>query len=287
MIRSEELLLILATIVAIVTPLLILAAIYIIPRDRLRILRTEFRSRSIAALPFFLILGAVLAFNARYRMVLGRISEWIGFEITHLIVRLEGQAVVHFHNFVGGEWAIIFFTFMYVYGYVFLLVFPLIAYYFMPDLDLLKALTMAYTINYLVGSIFYTLFIAFGPRNRFPELFGETMHTYYPQLSLLTTQVNEFTNVFPSLHTSLSATVMIFAWYSHSYYRRWTPIALFIGTCVIISTMYLAQHWVVDVIAGIALAAVSCWIGIQAVESDWLSSDRLANTWSRIARTDR
>lgn len=283
----EELLYVLAMVLIVVIPLLVLTTFYVVPRERFSAVRSEYRSRTVAALPSLLLLGAVLAFNARFRAVARDISWWIGFEITHVIIRIEGHTVARFQELVGGEYTFLFFTFMYVHGYVFLLVFPLIAYYFLPSLNVFKGLAVAYAVNYGVGFILYIIFIAFGPRNIIPEHIGEMMHLYYPQLQLLTTEVNEFTNVFPSLHTSLSATVILFAWHTRDAYDRWVPIATFVGVSIIIATMYLAIHWIVDVVAGLGLAGVSYWIGIQAIEKGWFQTGRLSRAWSRVVGLQR
>ena len=277
-----ELIEVLATLVAVVVPLIIIATVWIVPRERLQTVRIDYRSRTVAIVPFILILGGVLAFNARFRSIAHDISWWLGFEITHIIVRIEGDTVARFQEVIGGDTILFYFSFMYVYGYVFLLVFPLVAYFFLDDLSVFKGLTVAYTLNYAIGFILYTLFVAFGPRNIIPELIGQSMHTFYPQLQLLSSAVNEYTNVFPSLHTSLSATVMLFAWYTRDLYDRWMPIAMFIGASIIVSTMYLAIHWIVDVMAGIALASVTYWIAVSAIENGWFESETFGRVWSRV-----
>lgn len=284
---ASELVVVVASIAAVVVPMLLLTAIWVIPSERVRSVRANARSRTTAVLPFALILLAVLAFNARFRTLSQDISWWVGIEITHVIMGIEGNTVAKFQHLLGGDWPVIFFAFMYVYGYVFLLVFPLIAYYFLPSLDALKGLALAYTINYGVGFILYTVFIAFGPRNMIPELVGQSMYEFYPHLQLLTSTVNEYTNVFPSLHTSLSATVMLFAWHTRVEYRRWVPIAMFVGSCIIISTMYLAIHWIIDVLAGIVLAGFSYWISVRAIENDWVLIGRYGNATGQFTDSKR
>lgn len=277
-----ELLFVIATIVLVVIPLLIAATLVFVDRERLARARKEFRTRALSAFPFLVLLVVILGFNNRLRRTLHDISWWVGFEITPQIVAIEGHTVARIQEVIGGEWTLIFFSFMYVYGYVFLLVFPLIAYFLMDRLNMFKSLTVAYVLNYSIGLIFYTAFVAFGPRNVIPDDVGMLMHEAYPQLHLLTSEINEFTNVFPSLHTSLSATVMLFAWHTRKVYPRWVPIATFVGASVIMSTMYLAIHWIVDVVAGIGLAAFSYWIGVRMIEDEWFASTRMARMWSRV-----
>jgi membrane-associated phospholipid phosphatase len=66
------------------------------------------------------------------------------------------------------------------------------------------------------------------------------------------------TDAFPSGHTAIALVCLYFAW-------RASPavFALFIplGTGIIFSTVYLHYHYVVDVVAGTALAAGCIWLG--------------------------
>lgn len=265
-----ELLQILLTLFIVVLFLLVIAVHIFVGLNRILEIRGEIRERAVTALPFLALLGVVLAFNSRFRSVFHDFSWLLGIEITHLIVNVEGYSVAYFQDF-GGTELNAFFSFMYVFGYVFLLVFPLIAYFVLERMDMFKSLTIAYTLNYGIGIICYIIFIAYGPRNRIPELVEEPLYLYYPQYQLLTSEINEYTNVFPSLHTSLAATVMFFAWKTRETYRGWMPLAMFIGTSVIISTMYLAIHWMVDVAAGIVLAWISYYLGIRFVKDSLLA----------------
>jgi membrane-associated phospholipid phosphatase len=68
-------------------------------------------------------------------------------------------------------------------------------------------------------------------------------------------------NCFPSLHAAVS-TICFYAWYRYSRVRRNSAtkvtafVALFIAMGVILSTLFIKQHYVADEIAGILLAWV-------------------------------
>jgi membrane-associated phospholipid phosphatase len=161
-----------------------------------------------------------------------------------------------------------------VYGYSFLLVFPLLAGLWLSETTHLRRTVLAYTVNDAVGLLCYLVFVAYGPRNYMPDLVQPLLYDAIPRFQLLTSEVNANTNVFPSLHTSLSVTVILFAWRTRDPYPRWLAIAAVIGVSVVISTMYLGIHWGTDVVAGTVLAVVSFEIGTRGVDR-----------WHRIVKT--
>ncbi|APX96036.1 phosphatase PAP2 family protein [Natronorubrum daqingense] len=156
-----------------------------------------------------------------------------------------------------------FFVFIYIYGYAFLLLFPFLAYFALEEMDDLSTLILAFTANYAIGLLFYTLFVAYGPRNIDPTTFEPLLYDVFPQSGALTTEVNQSTNVFPSLHTSLSMTVFFLAWVTRRKYPLWVPVSGFLAVSVALSTMYLGIHWFADVVAGTILALVSVYIGVN------------------------
>ncbi|MFA9428079.1 phosphatase PAP2 family protein [Natronorubrum sp. A-ect3] len=167
-----------------------------------------------------------------------------------------------------------FFVFIYIYGYAFLLLFPFIAYFALKQMDELSMLVVSFTANYGIGLIFYTLFIAFGPRNVDPLLFDGLLYDAFPQSRTLTNEINQNTNVFPSLHTSLAMTVFFLAWVTRDKYPLWLPVAGFLAISVSLSTMYLGIHWFSDVVAGTALALVSVYIGVNYTVEGLIASVR-------------
>ncbi|MDS0260600.1 phosphatase PAP2 family protein [Haloarcula sp. S1CR25-12] len=246
-------------VVAVLSLLLTVSLTVVVGRGRLRAAASELPARlRMAAKPIGLLV-VVLAINSRVRTTGVDLSWIIGVNITRLIYTLEGTAVATIQSIVPG-WLTLYFGYVYVYGYAFLLVFPLLAGMLAAERRLLRQTAVAYAINYTIGMVCYLLFIAYGPRNYMPALVEPLLFDTLPRFQLLTSEVNANTNVFPSLHTSLSVTVALLAIRDHETFPKWTPVAVFLAASIVLSTMVLGIHWATDVVAGSLLAAFSVWV---------------------------
>ena len=250
----------------IVAALCAVGAVTIVGRSRLHELRSELKPRLREVTPYLVVLGVLLTLNSAVRDRAQQISLIFGVRITDNIQAIEGNFVAVVQSFET-TFLTGYFTWVYIYGYVFLLVFPLLAYVALSERETLKKLLVAYTLNYLLGLVLYTIFYAYGPRNTDPVLFANLLYDTGRQYQFLTGSVNDPTNVFPSLHTSLSATAAIFAYKTREEYPIWLAVATVLAVSVIISTMYLGIHWATDVVAGIVLAGTCVYLADRYIDS--------------------
>ncbi|AGB15104.1 membrane-associated phospholipid phosphatase [Halovivax ruber XH-70] len=182
-----------------------------------------------------------------------RLSQRIGWNITDEIYAVEGEFVAVLQRVVP-DVTVEVFSALYMFGFPYLLATAPILYVTMSSLRRFKELLVAYLLNYVVGGVaLYTLFIAYGPRNHLDSVEG-LMYDFYPQTQDLTAAIADNTNVFPSLHTSLSVVVLLFAWRTRREFPKWFVLAAILVSGVVFSTMYLGIHWAIDVVAGIVLA---------------------------------
>jgi len=276
-VRMSPFLSVVTSVVLWVGVALIVAGPAIIGPRRLAGLRGELGSRLWSVRRPAAGLTAVLLVSAVGRSALQTVSELFGLRLTGLIYAIEGDFVAWVQaTFVTPELTV-YFSGIYVYGYVFLLSFPFVAYLALPDATTLKRLIVAYALNYSIGLVIYTVVYAHGPRNLTPDMVTSLLFTYNPDFMALTSEVNEAANVFPSLHTSLSVTVATFAVLTRGEYPRWTPVALWLSTSVVIATMYLGIHWLTDVVGGVALALGSVYLSYRIVDravDDEIAGDR-------------
>lgn len=255
-------------LVAFVTVCLAVSLYGIVGPERIRTFFGEYRTRARDGVPHLVLLGAVFVLSMFWRPIGGEVSWTVGFNITHTLYSIEGYLVpaIQAAETTGLTWAL---SIIYVFGYVFLLVFPLVAYLLLDSLRMLRVTVLAYVINYTVGLFSYTLFVAYGPRNYMPGEVRGLMYEVWPEIEALTTHINANTNVFPSLHTSMAVTVALLAWYTRSTYPKWFYVATALAVSIAYSTMYLGLHWGIDVVAGILLAWASVWGALRiAPEAD-------------------
>jgi membrane-associated phospholipid phosphatase len=279
-------------IVLVVGALLLLSLLTIVGLGRLGRLRRKLIPRLQEVYPYMGLLAIVLVLNSFVRSY-GEILSWLlDWQITGLIHSIEGNLVANIQTFlttdfvtlpvVAGmaaavqgytgvppdEQVIAVFSMVYIYGYVFLMVFPFFAYLAKDRMDSFKQLMLAYGFNYTIGVLCYVLFIAYGPRNLlYPEV-QSLMYQWWPRSQILTGEINTNTNVFPSLHTSISLTVVLFARRTRETYPAWLYISTPLALGVLLSTMFLGIHWGIDVVAGAVLAVVSVRLAGRLTDED-------------------
>lgn len=248
-------------LLAVVGVMLGVATAAFVGRERLAETRADARARLRESAPYLGLLAAVLVVNKLARDTVPEVAWLLGWNITPAIHSLEGAFVADVQS-IATPPLTAYFSFSYIYGYVFLLVFPFVAYFALSDRRPLKRTAVAYGLNYSLGLLCYLLFVSYGPRNLLPDLVEPLLYGTYPETQILTSRVNTNTNVFPSLHTSLSVTAACLAWTTRGDYPRWFAVAVFFAVSVAAATMYLGIHWATDVVAGAALG----WFSVYAAE---------------------
>ncbi len=109
-----------------------------------------------------------------------------------------------------------------------------------------------------IGYIGYVVLPAGPPRYMIPELFGAPLQGMLPILDATraATAAVPLTakGAFPSLHCGVMFLAILLSW---RHLRWFFPVMVFFGVGLIVGTVYLRHHWVVDILAGIALAIVA------------------------------
>ena len=124
-----------------------------------------------------------------------------------------------------------------------------------------RAATLGILVCFYLGYLLYVLFPAAPPRLVLVYEFKRNLQGYPFLMSNLSARAFALLPVdsraaFPSLHAAVSLLAMVYAW---RLVRPWFWVLLPFCLGLWISTIYLRHHFVVDLIAGWALAPVAVW----------------------------
>jgi membrane-associated phospholipid phosphatase len=124
--------------------------------------------------------------------------------------------------------------------------------------------TVSLVLAVSIGWLGYILVPAIGPQYTLRYTFVRPVLDVQRMLAYGTDNLAR--DVFPSLHTGLSVTVLIIVWrYSTNWFYRVAFTVWVVG--IVFSTMYLRFHYVIDVLAGIGLAVLVTYLGRRI--NDW------------------
>lgn len=206
----------------------------------------------------FCIMVGILLLN-KYEL---QIEENMNYhkDFTPWVFGLEGHFVQHFQDFFHSPYLTPVLVFFYVVVFQSLLVASLGVYVSDQNRVFVLATCFAIIINYTVAIPFYLFF----PVNEvwsYPpsgasflmlEVFSNFEQEYRP--------LSGINNCFPSLHTSISVTMMVLGLRSGN--RRFGIMTTVSAIIVIFSIFYLGIHWLTDMIAGTILGLIASNAGI-------------------------
>lgn len=152
------------------------------------------------------------------------------------------------------EW----FSFFYFGYFVVLAVHVMPILFFSRNQRLLGEFTLGMLLVFCIGHTVYMIVPGFGPYYAMKSSF----ESEFPRgvwLDLVMNTVSSggaLKDIFPSLHTAAPLFIGLFSfrWRAHTPYRYTWPVVLFICLNIIIATMFLRWHYLIDVVAGVLLA---------------------------------
>ena len=185
----------------------------------------------------------------------------IGWDFTPWVYSVEGDLVEVIQTTMWHPVLTQYFVFTYTVLYGFLFYAFVVLYIKDDNEEMVKTLVMCHILTYLFAIPFYLLF----PVNevwttniiysdyQYGHVIGG-LHAGQPGTEVISTTINSINNCFPSLHVSISLTVFFIL--ATKRQKLYATIAFPISLSVVISTIYLGVHWVIDVLAGYALATI-------------------------------
>lgn len=165
------------------------------------------------------------------------------------------------------EW----FAFFY-FGYFFVLAVHVVPILFLSRSQrVLGEFGLGLLLLFCIGHTLYMLVPGYGPYRAMADEFKVSFpHGLWLDLVMDTVRSGGAQkDIFPSLHTAAPAFVTLFAFRNRQRapYRYTWPITAFYSANIIVATMFLRWHYMVDVVAGLALATTAILIVVPVV--DW------------------
>lgn len=194
-----------------------------------------------------------------------------------------------FVNPATTEW----FAFFY-FGYFFVLalhVIPIL--FFSANQRVLGEFALGMLVVVCVGQTVYMLVPGWGPYREMAESFQRPFPdgAWIEAVIGAVAQGGALKDIFPSLHTALPAFIALFAFSKRGLapFRYTWPLVLFSSINIVIATLFLRWHYLIDVVAGLFLACAAAWLVPGFIERDLFRRARLGldPLWPEYGRRSR
>ncbi len=206
-------------------------------------------------IPIIIILGVVLFHLMEVKIIDPITTEIVGADFAPSIKSLEDSIVASFSNY----WTpalVSFFVLMYIAVYPFTLWFSPVYFIIADEKKAMKTLAYGLLLIYIIALPFY-LFLPITNVYVFNNL-GSALENTIPTVENFFYAVTTENNCLPSLHTAM--TIIIAYSMSLTKNKKLTYLAYFTMITVITAIIYLAIHWIVDIITGAVLAIAIIFI---------------------------
>jgi membrane-associated phospholipid phosphatase len=137
---------------------------------------------------------------------------------------------------------------------------------------LLTEFALGMLVVFCIGHTFYMLVPGYGPYRAMPEAFDHPLSSgiWWNATSDLVARSGAHKDIFPSLHTAAPLFILLMSFHRRRElpFKYTWPVVAFFAANIIIATMFLRWHYVIDVIAGILLGLLAHLISAHAAERE-------------------
>ncbi len=202
------------------------------------------------------------------------------------------EASLGFDRHISG-WASEWFAFFYFCYFFLLLAHSVPIVMGSTDQRLVSEFSIGILVLFCIGQIVYSLVPGYGPVRELAGQFGSHFpHGLWLDSVMVTVASGGAQkDIFPSLHTAAPVFLTLFSFRNRRvlpFGYTWPIMAFFAGN-IVIATMYLRWHWVIDVVAGLMLAWLGWWLGVTLTRWELRRRARLGlpESWPPFAWTSR
>jgi hypothetical protein len=206
----------------------------------------------------------------------------LDYELYQLDLRLFGvEPAMYFDRFVTPsttEW----FSFFY-FGYFFVLgahVLPIL--FLSRRIALLGHFAMGMLLVFCIGHTLYLIVPGYGPYKAMPEMFQNAFPPgiWWNMTADIVAESGAQKDIFPSLHTAGPTFILLFSFHHRDQmpFRYTWPLVAFFTTNIVLATMFLRWHYVIDVVAGLMLAGVAHALAVRIIKRECARREALGLT---------
>ena len=251
------------------------AFLFVLALVRLQILRWGGAAASL--LYRFTIVATLLGTFFQLREILPAVSPWaLDARIYAFDLQVFGiEPSLWFDRFVTEgttEW----FAFFYFLYFLILTVHVLPMLFWQRDLRVLARFGVGVLSVFMTAHLLYMVVPGWGPYWYLAGSFQHELHgsTFWPLVRETVDAGGAQKDIFPSLHTAVPTFIAIFSFRQRRQvpFKYSWPVMAFVATQIIVATLFLRWHYLVDVVAGFALATTAALVGPRV--ADWEASRR-------------
>jgi len=188
------------------------------------------------------------------------------------------EPAVYFDRFVTDattEW----FAFFY-FGYFFLLAIHVLPILFASrNARMMSEFAMGMILMFCIGHTLYVFVPGYGPYKAMPQVFEHPLSQgiWWNTTRTLVAQSGAQKDIFPSLHTAAPTFLLLFSFHRRAElpFRYSWPFVAFFAANIVIATMFLRWHYVIDVVFGLLLAVTAHTLAVRLTERDTARRDAL------------
>ena len=226
------------------------------------------------------IIATLLSTFFQLRYILAAVSPWTDdaqiYALDMRVFHFEPCVWLdRFVSYASTEW----FAFFYFLYFFILCIHVLPMMFLNRDTNLLNRFATGALLMFLSSHILYMMVPGYGP---WWYLQGSFQHELvggnFWRLVRETVEVGGAQkDIFPSLHTASPTFFAIFSFRHRKLFpfKYWWPVIAFVATQIIIATMFLRWHYLIDIVAGLAFAVVCQFIGQRVADWERAKRERL------------
>jgi hypothetical protein len=166
------------------------------------------------------------------------------------------------------EW----FSFFY-FGYFFALAAHVLSILFLSrNTSVVGHFSLGLLLVFSIGHTLYMIVPGYGPYKAMPEMFHNAFPPgiWWNMVTDIVSQSGAQKDIFPSLHTAAPTFMLLFSFHHRDRlpYRFTWPVIAFFTVNIVIATLFLRWHYVIDVVAGLLLAGFAHTVGVHVTRRE-------------------